>query len=289
MVGDSTARTGLSAFDALDIQLLACESADPIVVNAALGYCERRGDCLFIGSVPEAMPLADAIEYGAGFQGKKVYGALYGPWITVMSPISQAALPVRSIPPTGHVMGVYARTETARGIHKAPAGDEARLLGALDVEYRLSDADHTDLVKTGSVNGIRAVAGGGIVVDASRTLSTDTRWLYVNVRLLFNYVKTSLRQGLRWVRQEPNRDTLWDAVKFGSVRPFLMGLWRQGAFGTGEPDEVFTVICDETNNPPEEVDKGNFRIEVYFYPSKPAETIVIIVGQQASGATAAEG
>jgi phage tail sheath protein FI len=122
----------------------------------------------------------------------------------------------------------------------------------------------------------------------SRTLSTDTRWLYVNVRLLFNYVKSSLKQGVRWVRQEPNRDTLWNAVKFNSITPFLMGLWRQGAFGTGTPEQVFTVICDASNNPPEEVDKGNFKLEVYFYPSKPAETIIIIVGQQPSGATTAE-
>ena len=89
-------------------------------------------------------------------------------------------------------------------------------------------------------------------------------------------------------RQEPNRDTLWNAVKFNSVTPFLMGLWRQGAFGTGVPAQVFTVICDATNNPPDEVDKGNFKLEVYFYPSKPAETIVIMVGRQPSGATAKE-
>jgi phage tail sheath protein FI len=101
-------------------------------------------------------------------------------------------------------------------------------------------------------------------------------------------VKSSLKQGLRWVRQEPNRDTLWTAVKHGSVRPFLIGLWQQGAFGTGEPDQVFTVICDATNNPPDEVDKGNFHVEVYFYPSRPAETVVITIGQQPSGATAAE-
>jgi phage tail sheath protein FI len=288
-IGDEATHTGFRAFDPFDVQLVCTERGDPAIVTAGLDYCQERGDCMFVASVPEASVGGDtAIEYGAGFQGQKVYGAMYGPWIDVTDPLAPGPTQIKRIPPTGHVMGVYARTETTRGIFKAPAGDGARLLGALDVEYRLSDAEHTDLVEMGSVNGIRAIPGAGIVIDASRTLSTDIRWRYVNVRLLFNYVKSSLKQGLRWVKQEPNRDQLWDAVKYGSVRPFLLGLWRQGAFGTGEPDDVFTIIVDETNNPPEEVDKGNFKVEVYFYPSKPAETILIVVGQQPSGATASE-
>jgi phage tail sheath protein FI len=288
-IGDQAQRTGFFAFDAFDVTLLACERTDPGIVTAALAYCANRGDCMLIGAVPESsVEAGTALAYGQAFQARKVYGALYGPWILVQDPIGTGAAPLKTIPPVGHVMGVYARIETARGVWKAPAGDEASLLGVLDVEHRLSDGEHTDLVRNGSINGIRAVPRAGIIVDASRTLSTDTRWLYVNVRLLFNYVKSSLKQGLRWVRQEPNKDTLWNAVKFTSVTPFLAGLWRQGAFGTGQPAEVFTVICDATNNPPDEVDKGNLKVEVYFFPAKPAETIVIIVGQQPSGAKVSE-
>lgn len=290
-IGSATLKSGFYAFDAYEVQLVTTERTDALILSAALAYCASRGDCMYVGAVPEATIQADlsaALGYGQGFQGRKVYGALYGPWIIVQDPIGTGATPLKKIPPVGHVMGVYARTETTRGIWKAPAGDEANLAGALDVEYRLSDAEHTTLVKNASINGIRAVPRAGIVVDASRTLSTDTRWLYVNVRLLFNYVKSSLKQGLRWVRQEPNRDALWNAIRLGTVTPFLMGLWRQGAFGTGTPEQVFSVIVDASNNPPAEVDKGNLVVEVYFYPSKPAETIVVKVGQQPSGATAAE-
>lgn len=289
LIGNPATHTGFYAFDTYDVQLVCCEDASPAVVDAALAYCANRDDCMYIGFVPQGIiPAGQGIAYGQGFQGKKVYGALYGPYIKVFDPLATGPNPFKWIPPVGHVMGVYARTETARGIWKAPAGDEAKLLGALDVEYRLSDAEHTNLVLNGSVNGIRAIAGAGIVIDASRTLSTDTRWLYVNVRLLFNYVKSSLKRGTRWVRQEPNTTTLWNTVKHNSVIPFLTGLWRQGAFGAGAANQVFTVICDASNNPPDQVDLGIFKLEVYFYPSKPAETIVIIVGQQASGAQAHE-
>jgi phage tail sheath protein FI len=111
----------------------------------------------------------------------------------------------------------------------------------------------------------------------------------VNVRLLFNYVKASLCEGLRWVKQEPNRDTLWNKIKYNSVTPFLMRLHQAQAFGTGAPEDVFTVVCGPENNPPDEVMLGNLRVEVYFYPARPAETIVIVVGQQDSGASASEG
>jgi phage tail sheath protein FI len=152
----------------------------------------------------------------------------------------------------------------------------------------MTDADHTDLVRNGGVNGIRAVPGAGIVVDASRTLSTDTRWLFVNVRRLFNFIKSSLRDGLTWVAQEPHDEALRRMVRFNVVTPFLLGLWRQGAFGSDPAEQVFTVKCDSENNTPQGVANGLFTLEVYFYPAKPAEAILIIVGQQDSGATAAE-
>jgi phage tail sheath protein FI len=288
-IGDPAAHTGFSAFDSYHVQLVCCERTDIGIAKAALAYCQNRDDAMYVGAVPQGfVEGGQAVAYGQGLQGKKAYGALYGPWITIPDPLGVGEAPRVSIPPVGHVMGVYARIESTRGVWKAPAGDEANLLGVLDVATRLSDRDHTDLVVSGSVNGIRAIPGSGIVIDASRTLSSDPRWRYVNVRLLFNYVKSSLRDGLRWARQEPNRDRLWTSIEHSTVRPFLIGLWSQGAFGTGTPDETFTVIVNETNNPPDQVEQGRLTVEVYFYPSRPAETIVIIVGQQPSGGTAAE-
>lgn len=287
-IGDPAAHSGFHAFDTDAIQLVACERSDPALVVGALAYCARREDCMFVGATPEGVVGADAVTYGQSFQGKKVYGALYSPWIVVTDPQGVGDAPLRAIPPTGHVMGVYARIDGLRGVWKAPAGDEASIAGAIDTTYRMTDEEHTSLVKDGSVNGIRAIPRSGIVIDASRTLSTDTRWLYVNVRLLFNMVKTSLKDGLRWVRQEPNRSQLWNTINYGTVSPFLLGLWRRGAFGTGKPEDVFTVICDASNNPPDQVDQGILNVEVYFYPSKPAETIIITVGQQPSGGVVAE-
>jgi phage tail sheath protein FI len=289
-IGSETARTGLYAFDTEAIQLLTCpETTAPGVVTACLTYCEGRGDMMFIGTVPRGYDLEGIKTYASAFTGRKIYGALYAPWIQITNPLDTTGnVPTLMIPPVGHVAGVYARIALARGVWKAPAGDEARVRNALGVEMDLTDADHTDLVKNGSVNAIRAIPGSGIVIDSSRTLSTDTRWLYVGTRRLFNFVKASLREGLRFVAQEPHDAELRQRVRLNVVTPFLLGLWRQGAFGSDPAEMVFTVKCDAENNPPAQVDLGYFNIEVYFYVTKPVETIVVIVGQQESGGTASE-
>jgi hypothetical protein len=288
-------RAALSRFDTISIQLLAVPEMMPdgmlsAITRAGLDYCasSNKGDCTYVGNTPQRRDPEGAKSFGQNFRAAKVFGALYWPWITVTDPIGAGPNPTKVIPPVGHVLGVYARIDQIRGVWKAPAGNEAIIRGALTVERNITDLDHTDLVKNGSVNGIRQIRGTGIVIDASRTLSTNTRWLYVNVRLLFNYVKASLRDGLRWVKQEPNRETLWNKIKYNSVNPFLLRLFQEGAFGPGAPEDVFTVVIGPENNPPQEIVLGNLRVEVYFYPSRPAETIIIIIGQQENRAMASE-
>ncbi len=163
-----------SPFDPFPVELLACpESADTSVVQAALTYAFNRGDCMFVGHVPDygAQPLAAAKTYGQSLQGDKAYGALYLPYIQVADPLGTLVW----IPPTGHVLGVYARTEQQRGIWKAPAGDAALVDNALDVRATLNDTDFTDLVKNGSVNAIRPITGGAASSSTRRARCRPTR------------------------------------------------------------------------------------------------------------------
>jgi phage tail sheath protein FI len=314
LTGDTARRTGLHALDTASVQLLAVPDAHllsptirALVTRGALDYAIARSDCMYVGSAPDRGAPANVIPkvpsdynetvahytetvktYSAQFQGAKVFGALYAPWILVADPAGVGPAPVRFVPPDGHVMGVYARTEQERGIHKAPAGDAATVRGALALSAGFSQGEHDDLVRNGRTNGILSPGGRTPAVAASRTLSTDTRWQFVNVRLLFNFVKSTLRDGLRFVRQEPHTEALRKMVRFNVITPFLLGLWRQGAFGSDPAEQVFTVKCDAENNPPSDVDLGLFRVEVFFFPVRPAETVHIIVGQQPGGGSAAE-
>src|SRR5262249_26890348 len=116
-VGDSAKKTGFYAFDAANIQLVTCERTDAEIADAGIAYCQGRGDCFYVGSVPEGSVAAgSATGYGQKRQSKKSYGALYGPWIKIFDPLSSGPTPTRFVAPSGHVMGVYARIESTRGI-----------------------------------------------------------------------------------------------------------------------------------------------------------------------------
>ncbi|MCB0912492.1 MAG: phage tail sheath family protein [Propionibacteriaceae bacterium] len=190
-----------------------------------------------------------------------------------------------TVPPSGHLAGIWARTDAVRGVHKAPGNEEIR--GVVGLETPLTDGEQALLNPIG-VNCLRNFGTFGIRVWGARTLAmTDPSWRYVNVRRLFNYMEESIRRGTRWAVFEPNDVDLWQRVK-RNVGYFLRGLWMQGALVGATPDQAYFVICDETNNPPSSVAEGKLVVEIGVCPSRPAEFIVFRISQWQSGESTTE-
>jgi hypothetical protein len=208
----------------------------------------------------------------AGYDSK--FGALYYPWISVPDPINGGLM---LAPPSGHLAGIFARTDSQRGVHKAPANEV--VMGAIGLEMNVTKAEQDGLNPIG-VNCIRAFPGRGIRVWGARTLSSDPSWRYVNVRRLFNYVEASIEAGTQWVVFEPNDQDLWARVR-RDVSAFLRMVWRSGALFGSTPEEAFYVKCDEELNPPEVRDLGQLIIEVGMAPVKPAEFVIFRISQWA--------
>lgn len=207
------------------------------------------------------------------------YGAFYFPWITVTDACD--ARRIINAPPSGHIAGIYARTDAMRGVHKAPANEPVR--GALDVNYRVTHEDQEKLNPQG-VNCIRFFPSAGIRVWGARTLAASaSEWRYINVRRLFNMIEESIAQSTSWVVFEPNDTSLWKSIR-RDVTAFLMLLWRQGALMGTTPQQAFFVKCDEETNPPEEVDAGRVIILIGIAPVKPAEFVIFRIGQTVAGA-----
>lgn len=207
----------------------------------------------------------------------KGYGAFYFPWIEVADPLGAPGNHI-AVPPSGHVAGIYARSDTERGVHKAPANEV--ILGALDVRYPVSKVLQGSLNLRG-VNCIRSFSGT-IKVYGARTLASDDQgdpeWIYISVRRLVNFLRESIDAGTQWVVFEPNADALWSKIR-RNVSAFLNGQWAAGALVGATPEQAFYVRCDETTNPPEVRDLGQVVAEIGVAVVRPAEFVVFRLSQ----------
>jgi phage tail sheath protein FI len=185
------------------------------------------------------------------------------------------------VPPSGHMAGIWARTDAVRGVHKAPANETVN--GALNLTYRLT-RDEQGVLNDVGVNCIRLFARSGIRVWGARTRAdAASEWRYVNVRRLFCMIEESLAEGTNWIVFEPNDRTLWKHIR-RDIGAFLTRVWRDGALFGSTPDEAFFVKCDDETNPPDVIDAGQVVAIVGIAPVKPAEFVVFQVMQSAAGA-----
>jgi hypothetical protein len=289
-VGDVADRTGIAGLEAIDeIRLLVCPdlmtgydgSSDAkervkMIQEAMISHCENLKYRFAILDAPPGLNAQEAQEWRNFINFDTSYAALYYPWIKVAD-LSGGGSTSKMIPPSGHMAGVYNRTDAERGVHKAPANEVVR--GAIDLELRISKSEQDTLNPIG-VNCIRTFPGRGIRVWGGRTLSSDGSWRYINVRRLFIMAEASLDTGLQWVVFEPNDRMLWARVR-RDVSSFLRTVWLGGALFGSTPDEAFYVKCDDELNPPEIRDLGQLIIEVGMAPVKPAEFVIFRISQWA--------
>ncbi|PJF40602.1 MAG: phage tail sheath family protein [Chloroflexi bacterium] len=214
------------------------------------------------------------------------HGAVYFPWLQVVDPASRVMDPKNKlgsggriyIPPSGHIAGIYARTDTERGVHKAPANTPVR--GTVGLRYKISKAQQ-DILNPIGINCIRVI-NGATKVWGARTIGGDSNgeWRYVNVRRTFINIMEDIDEGTQWVVFEPNTPDLWDKIVM-NVSAYLTGRWRQGAlFGTS-PEQAFFVKCDFETNPPADRENGIVRTIVGVAIVRPAEFVVFEISQMA--------
>ncbi|MGQ5227557.1 phage tail sheath family protein [Streptomyces sp. MN3] len=286
-VGDSAARTGFGGLETIDeITMVAVPDlmsayqrgdidAEGVrtVQLAVISHCEQMGDRVAVLDSPPGLSAQQVRTWRndeAGYDSR--YATLYYPWVRVFDP---AAGRNTTVPPSGHIAGVWARSDGERGVHKAPANEVIR--GAVDLEIRLSKGEQ-DLLNPIGVNCVRAFPGRGIRIWGARTLSSDPAWRYLNVRRLFNYLEESILLGTQWVVFEPNDDRLWASIR-RNVTAFLQEEWRRGALFGRTAEEAFYVKCDRDNNPQESIDQGRVVCEIGVSPVRPAEFVVFRLAQ----------
>ena len=267
-------RTGLQAFlENSNVSIMAVPGVtSPDVQAALIGFCESKKSCFAILDVPVNLKKTNDV---AAFRDMydSTYAAMYHPWLEMYDAGAKRSA---YFPPSGAIAGIYARADTERGVHKAPANEVVRGCTGLSCSYNEGEQDILNPI---GVNLIRAFTGRGIRVWGARTISSNGLWKYLNVRRLFIFVEESIKANTNWVVFEPNSGTLWSRVT-RTIETFLATCWRDGALAGSSPSEAFFVECGPTTMTQDDIDNGRLICKIGIAPVKPAEFVIFRITQK---------
>lgn len=273
---------GIYLLDRIDLFNLLCVPGETTAASVAKlqEFCRKRRAFLIADCAENAS--MDTLQQGPDSSltgGDAINAAFYFPWVLAPDPLQENR--ARAFPPCGFVAGLYARTDSSRGVWKAPAGTEASLSGVIGVQKMLTNEEN-GVLNPQAVNCIRSLPVYGSVVWGARTLQGNdergSEWKYIPVRRTALFLEESLFRALKWVVFEPNDEPLWSQIRL-NVGAFMHNLFRQGAFQGKTPQEAYSVKCDKETTTQTDIDLGIVNIVVAFAPLKPAEFVIVKIQQ----------
>jgi phage tail sheath protein FI len=256
---------------------LGDETLSRVAAQKLVSHAEKYRYRIAIVDGPANSSLNEIRNYRGQFDSK--YAALYYPWIKIFDPterFAQGAPPKQlTLPASGFVSGIYARSDIERGVHKAPANEVVRGLTQFEVNI---NKGRQDVINPEGINALRFFEGRGHRVWGARTMSSDPEWKYVNVRRLFIFIEHSIDKGTQWAVFEPNSSRLWNNIR-RTIEDFLLVLWRDGSLLGSKPEEAYFVRCDRTTMTQNDLDNGRLICLIGVAPVKPAEFVIFRIGQ----------
>ena len=269
---------GLSDFDnVLDVNILCMpDGINEVTAPALLAYTTARNDCFAIIDPIVGHGYTDAVSFKDLLDGK--CGAYYFPCIKVSDPLSTTNT-LRTIPPSGHIAGIYSRIDSSRGVHKSPGGVECNIRGAVALEVALTNA------QVGELNDIHVNClinkNGSLVVWGVRTLTTDQDSMYVGDVRFDQYIRDLCYADTTFAVFEPNDPVLWNKM-VAALEGILHNQWLLGAKKKKKKEQAYFVKCDAELNPVAVQERGECIAEIGYAKKTPAEFIIVRIRQMAA-------
>jgi hypothetical protein len=271
---------GVYALDKVDeiMQVIIPDFAGDVTVTGdLLDYAQSRanlpsgGDRFIILTVPIGSDAQEAVDWFRFDLARfSKFAALYWPWVKVADPLADGR-PL-TMPPLGHIAGIYARTDVTRNVGKSPGGTvDGALVFLLGLETIPTQGDR-DFVYPNKVNPLISSPQTGLAVWGVRTIAIESEWRYINARRLFMFLEKSIYNSTAWIVFENNGPQLWARIK-GQLDGFMNNLFNQGLFAGSSPSQAFRVVVDESNNDASSIEAGQVVIDVGAAPNKPAEFV----------------
>lgn len=248
------------------------------IIQSIQKFADKNG-VYPIYDVPFNTDVQGAVTFRQKFVGDN--GSLYYPNIKVVDQSSKQGS-LKLCPPSGHIMGVYARTDSARGVYKVPAGEEAVIKGAVALERDMLN-EEVDVLNPIGVNCLIVKTNIGIVVWGARTISTNPNLRYVSDVRLDQLITDTAYNGTQWAVFEPNDEGLWERIT-ASLKGMLHNLYQRGWFKGSSADEAYYIKCDGDLNTQESINRGEVIAEIGYAKKRPAEFVVIKIVQKSSEA-----
>jgi hypothetical protein len=241
-----------------------------VVQDAAIAHCERSRCRFAVLDLPPGCDHEEALRWRRQYDS--AHAALYYPWVVVLEGGGRR----RTVPPSGHIAGIIARSDRDHGVHKAPANEVVE--GIVDLDMLLQDA-HLARLNDAGVNCLRPFAARGLRVWGARTASSDPEWRYVNVRRTVSTIAADIEEGTQWAVFEPNDRRLWKRLT-RLVVAYLAQLRERGMLAGETPEQAFFVQCDAETNPPDSIDRGMLVARIGLAVTRPVEFIVFRLSQR---------
>ena len=271
-------RSGLMALaNEPGISLVAIPGNTDISVQKAVQtHCDQQVYRFAVLDMLQGATLGQARTHRDNFDNNR--SAIYYPWLTIADPFGAKGA-LHKIPPSGHMLGIYARTDNSRGVWKTPANEVVNNILGFEIGLNKAEQDILNPVNINCMRDFRSQQRG-LRVWGGRTLSSDPEWKYIAVRRTFLFIEQSLDSGLQYAVFEPNGKALWDTVR-QSITGFLDGIWRQGGLAGATREEAFFVnVGYGITMEQADLDNGLLIVDVGIAPLFPAEFVVIRISQK---------
>jgi phage tail sheath protein FI len=251
------------------------------IITDAISYVEGRGNSFLIIDPDPSLTDATSIKNLVTGYGSSSYAAVYYGMLSMTNPAAGGTAALRSTYPGGAIAGLYTRVDNERSVAKAPAGYAYDLRNTFGVVTNFTESQVGELYSA-NINTLKAVPGGGVVVNGARTLKKTDLTKYIPVRRSLNFIKANVQQLTQFAVFEPNGERLWADIS-AKVANFLSSFWATGGLRGANAGQAYYVICDATNNTSATVENGEVRVEVGVALQTPAEFVVINISQFVGG------
>jgi hypothetical protein len=250
----------------IDVSLVLTGSSDETLIEGIkTDVLDKRNDCLAFISPPERLAIfnqgneaLDIVEYRDTLTSSNRL-VMDSAWKYQFDKYNNV---YRWLPMNGDIAGLCVATDTSRDPWYSPAGfNRGVIKNAIKISWNPTQAERDTLYKKG-VNPIVNFPGEGVILYGDKTLqSKPSAFDRINVRRLFDILEKSIARASKYSLFEFN-DQFTRAQFIALVEPYLRDI--QGRRGIYD----FRVVCDETNNTPEVIDRNEFVGDIYIKPAR---------------------